>query len=122
MILNWEIKFPALDFRSMKAKAARLQRAMIAFFLDEAGKAGYTEIQPPICSECGLRVCYGQCRTKKVRCTTMLLTITTLIPTAEVPVTNLYRDVIVAESDLPVKNAIPIHLAFAVKRVAGVRM
>jgi seryl-tRNA synthetase len=105
-IIDFELgnKISGAGFPVYKGKAARLQRAMIAFFLDEAGKAGYTEIQPPIVVNADSGFATGQLPDKEGQMYHDAADDLYLIPTAEVPVTNLYRDVIVAESDLPVKN------------------
>jgi seryl-tRNA synthetase len=105
-IIDFELgnKISGAGFPVYKGKAARLQRAMIAFFLDEAGKAGYTEIQPPIVVNADSGFATGQLPDKEGQMYHDAADDLYLIPTAEVPVTNLYRDVIVAESELPVKN------------------
>ncbi len=77
---------------------------MIAFFLDEAGKAGYTEVQVPILINADSGFGTGQLPDKEGQMYHDAQDDLYLIPTAEVPVTNLYRDVIVAENELPVKN------------------
>ncbi|CAG5010605.1 Serine--tRNA ligase [Dyadobacter sp. CECT 9275] len=105
-IIDFELgnKIAAAGFPVYKGKAARLQRAMIAFFLDEAGKAGYTEIQPPIVVNADSGFGTGQLPDKEGQMYHDAQDDLYLIPTAEVPVTNLYRDVIVPEASLPVKN------------------
>jgi len=105
-IIDFELgnKIAAAGFPVYKGKAARLQRAMIAFFLDEAGKAGYTEIQPPIVVNADSGFGTGQLPDKEGQMYHDAADDLYLIPTAEVPVTNLYRDVIVPEANLPVKN------------------
>ncbi|TLU99963.1 serine--tRNA ligase [Dyadobacter luticola] len=105
-IIDFELgnKITAAGFPVYKGKAARLQRAMISFFLDEAGKAGYTEVQPPIVVNADSGFATGQLPDKEGQMYHDAADDLYLIPTAEVPVTNLYRDVIVAESELPVKN------------------
>jgi seryl-tRNA synthetase len=105
-IIDFELgnKISGAGFPVYKGKAARLQRAMIAFFLDEAGKAGYTEVQPPIVVNADSGFATGQLPDKEGQMYHDAQDDLYLIPTAEVPVTNLYRDVIVAESELPVKN------------------
>ncbi|MCE7068672.1 serine--tRNA ligase [Dyadobacter sp. CY327] len=97
-------KISGAGFPVYKGKAARLQRAMIAFFLDEAGKAGYTEVQPPIVVNADSGFATGQLPDKEGQMYHDAQDDLYLIPTAEVPVTNLYRDVIVTENELPVKN------------------
>jgi seryl-tRNA synthetase len=106
-IIDFELgnKITAAGFPVYKGKAARLQRAMIMFFLDEASKAGYTEIQPPILVNADSGFGTGQLPDKEGQMYYDAADDLYLIPTAEVPVTNLYRDVIVAENHLPVKNA-----------------
>ncbi|SEI91844.1 seryl-tRNA synthetase [Dyadobacter sp. SG02] len=106
-IIDFELgnKITGAGFPVYKGKAARLQRAMIAFFLNEAGNAGYTEVQPPIVVNADSGFATGQLPDKEGQMYHDAQDDLYLIPTAEVPVTNLYRDVIVAESELPVKNA-----------------
>ncbi|GGC02239.1 serine--tRNA ligase [Dyadobacter sediminis] len=105
-IIDFELgnKISGAGFPVYKGKAARLQRAMIAFFLDEAGKAGYTEVQPPIVVNSDSGFATGQLPDKEGQMYHDAADDLYLIPTAEVPVTNLYRDVIVSENNLPVKN------------------
>jgi seryl-tRNA synthetase len=105
-IIDFELgnKISGAGFPVYKGKAARLQRAMIAFFLDEAGKAGYMEVQPPIVVNADSGFATGQLPDKEGQMYHDAADDLYLIPTAEVPVTNLYRDVIVAENNLPVKN------------------
>lgn len=106
-IIDFELgnKITGAGFPVYKGKAARLQRAMIAFFLNEAGNAGYTEVQPPIVVNADSGFATGQLPDKEGQMYHDAQDDLYLIPTAEVPVTNLYRDVIVAEAELPVKNA-----------------
>ena len=98
------IKITGAGFPVYKGKGARLQRALINFFLDEALAAGYTEIQPPILvnEESGYGT--GQLPDKEGQMYFSTADQLYLIPTAEVPITNLYRDVILTEEDLPIKN------------------
>jgi seryl-tRNA synthetase len=98
------IKITGAGFPVYKGKGARLQRALINFFLDEALAAGYTEIQPPILvnEESGYGT--GQLPDKEGQMYFATADQLYLIPTAEVPITNLYRDVILTEEDLPIKN------------------
>lgn len=105
-IIDFELgnKISGAGFPVYKGKAARLQRAMIAFFLDEAGKAGYMEVQPPIVVNADSGFATGQLPDKEGQMYHDSADDLYLIPTAEVPVTNLYRDVIVSENNLPVKN------------------
>ncbi|HWZ23078.1 MAG TPA: serine--tRNA ligase, partial [Cytophagaceae bacterium] len=106
-IIDFELgnKITGAGFPVYKGKGARLQRALINFFLDEATKAGYKEIQPPILvnQDSG----YGTCQLpdKDGQMYFMNEDKLYLIPTAEVPITNLYRDVILKAEDLPIKNA-----------------
>ncbi len=98
------IKIAGAGFPVYKGKGAKLQRALINFFLDEAEKAGYKEIQPPILinKESGFGT--GQLPDKDGQMYFANEDELYLIPTAEVPITNLYRDVIIEEKDLPIKN------------------
>ena len=98
------VKITGAGFPVYKGKGARLQRALISFFLDSARDAGYLEIQPPYLVNSDSGYGTGQLPDKEgqmYHCTADDLY---LIPTAEVPVTNIYRDVILNESDLPVCN------------------
>ena len=88
----------------MWAKATRLQRALIQFFLDQAGEAGYVEVQPPYVVNEASGYGTGQLPDKEGQMYYVGEDNLYLIPTAEVPVTNLYRDVILSDSDLPVKK------------------
>ena len=85
-------------------KGARLQRALINFFLDEARAAGYTEIMPPTVVNQASGYGTGQLPDKEGQMYHCEVDDLYLIPTAEVPVTNIYRDVILDEKDLPIKN------------------
>ncbi|PRY32569.1 seryl-tRNA synthetase [Spirosoma oryzae] len=98
------VKITGAGFPVYKGKAARIQRAMINFFLDEAMKAGYVEVQPPIVvnEESGFGT--GQLPDKEGQMYFINEEKLYMIPTAEVPITNLYRDVIVPEGQLPIKN------------------
>lgn len=98
------VKISGAGFPVYKGKGARIQRAMINFFLDEALKAGYTEVQPPILinEESGFGT--GQLPDKEGQMYFATEDKLYLIPTAEVPITNMYRDVILPEGQLPVKN------------------
>jgi seryl-tRNA synthetase len=106
-IIDFELgnKITGAGFPVYKAKGAKLQRAMINFFLDEAEKAGYKEIQPPILINKDSGFGTGQLPDKDGQMYFATDDELYLIPTAEVPVTNLYRDVIVDEKELPIKNA-----------------
>lgn len=97
-------KITGAGFPVYKGKGARLQRAMIQFFLDQAVEAGYMEIQPPILINAESGFGTGQLPDKEGQMYHATADDLYLIPTAEVPITNLYRDVIVAENDLPIKN------------------
>lgn len=98
------IKISGAGFPVYKGKGARLQRALINFFLNEAGQAGYTEIQPPILVNEASGYGTGQLPDKEGQMYFANADGLYLIPTAEVPITNLYRDVILNEENLPVKN------------------
>lgn len=98
------IKITGAGFPVYKGKGARLQRALINFFLDEALAAGYTEIQPPILVNEDSGYGTGQLPDKEGQMYFATADQLYLIPTAEVPITNLYRDVILTEDDLPIKN------------------
>ncbi|MBY0432703.1 MAG: serine--tRNA ligase, partial [Cyclobacteriaceae bacterium] len=97
-------KISGAGFPVYKGKGAKLQRALINFFLDEAAKQGYTEIQPPIVVNEASGYGTGQLPDKEGQMYFINEDGLYLIPTAEVPITNLYRDVIVNESDLPIRN------------------
>lgn len=98
-------KISGAGFPVYKDKGAKLQRAMINFFLDEAEKQGYREMQPPIVVNQASGYGTGQLPDKEGQMYFVTEDELYLIPTAEVPITNLYRDVILSEDDLPVKNA-----------------
>ncbi len=97
-------KITGAGFPVYKGKGARLQRALINFFLDEAIQAGYYEIQPPILINEDSGFGTGQLPDKEGQMYQTQAEGLYLIPTAEVPITNLYRDVIVNEKELPIKN------------------
>lgn len=99
------VKITGAGFPVYKGKGARLQRALINFFLDNAREAGYLEIQPPYVVNQASGYGTGQLPDKEGQMYHANLDDLYLIPTAEVPVTNIYRDVILQESELPVKNA-----------------
>jgi len=99
------IKISGAGFPVYKGKGARLQRALINFFLDNAEKQGYREVQPPIVVNEASGYGTGQLPDKEGQMYFVNEDGLYLIPTAEVPITNLYRDVIVNENDLPIKNA-----------------
>lgn len=98
------VKITGAGFPVYKGKGARLQRALINFFLNEALAAGYTEIQPPILVNEDSGYGTGQLPDKEGQMYFATADQLYLIPTAEVPITNLYRDVILSEEDLPIKN------------------
>jgi seryl-tRNA synthetase len=98
-------KIAGAGFPVYKGKGAKLQRAMINFFLQEAENAGYREIQPPIVVNEASGYGTGQLPDKEGQMYHATADNLYLIPTAEVPITNLYRDVILTDEDLPVKNA-----------------
>lgn len=97
-------KISGAGFPVYKGKGAKLQRALINFFLDEAEKMNYREIQPPIVINEASGYGTGQLPDKEGQMYFVPEEGLYLIPTAEVPITNLYRDVIVTESDLPIRN------------------
>lgn len=98
------VKITGAGFPVYKGKGARLQRALINFFLDNARDAGYLEIQPPYVVNADSGYGTGQLPDKEGQMYHADLDDLYLIPTAEVPVTNIYRDVILNEAELPVKN------------------
>ena len=98
-------KIAGAGFPVYKGKGAKLQRALINFFLDEAEKQGYREIQPPIVVNEASGYGTGQLPDKEGQMYFIGEDGLYLIPTAEVPITNLYRDVILTDEELPVKNA-----------------
>ena len=98
------VKITGAGFPVYKGKGAKLQRALIQFFLDQASEAGYLEVQPPYVVNEASGYGTGQLPDKEGQMYYVGEDNLYLIPTAEVPVTNLYRDVILSESQLPVKN------------------
>jgi len=98
------IKLTGAGFPVYKGKGAKLQRALINFFLDEGEKAGYREIEPPIMVNKDSGFGTGQLPDKEDMMYHATQDDFYMIPTAEVPVTNIYRDVILDASELPVKN------------------
>lgn len=98
------VKITGAGFPVYTGKGARLQRALIQFFLDEANAAGYTEIEPPYVVNEASAYGTGQLPDKEAQMYHCELDNLYLIPTAEVPVTNIYRDVILNESELPKMN------------------
>jgi len=115
---HWELasKYDIIDFTTgtkitgsgfplYKGKGARLQRALVNFFLDEALAAGYLEVQPPYLVNAASAFGTGQLPDKDGQMYYAQIDDLYLIPTAEVPVTNIYRDLILKARDLPLKNA-----------------
>ncbi|MCH5246491.1 MAG: serine--tRNA ligase [Muribaculaceae bacterium] len=98
------VKITGAGFPVYIGKGARLQRALIQFFLDRAGEAGYIEVQPPYVVNEASGYGTGQLPDKEGQMYLVTEDNLYLIPTAEVPVTNIYRDVILDERQLPVKN------------------
>ena len=98
------IKITGAGFPVYKGKGARLQRALINFFLDEGGRAGYREIEPPIVVNEDSGFGTGQFPDKEGQMYHVGIDNLYMIPTAEVPITNIYRDVILDAAELPVKN------------------
>jgi seryl-tRNA synthetase len=98
------VKLTGAGFPVYKGKGARLQRALINYFLDKATSAGYMEIQPPIMVNEDSGYGTGQLPDKEGQMYHVQIDNLYLIPTAEVPITNIYRDVILKESDLPIRN------------------
>jgi seryl-tRNA synthetase len=113
---HWELaeKYNLIDFKLgtfltgsgfplYRGKGARLQRALVSYFLDQARRAGFEEIQPPLMVNAESAYATGQLPDKEAQMYYVEKDDLYLIPTAEVPVTNMYRGQIVAESDLPIK-------------------
>lgn len=98
------VKISGAGFPVYKGLGARLQRALINFFLDEARAAGYLEIMPPTVVNAASGYGTGQLPDKEGQMYHAEVDDLYLIPTAEVPVTNIYRNVILNEKDLPIKN------------------
>lgn len=105
-IIDFEmgVKVTGAGFPFYIGKGARLQRALQQFFLDEAWKAGYVEVEPPFVVNEASGYGTGQLPDKEGQMYYVNLDNLYLIPTAEVPVTNIYRDVIIPEAELPKKN------------------
>ncbi len=105
-LIDFELgtKVAGAGFPVYKGKGAKLQRALINYFLDEADKAGYGEVQPPIVVNEASGFGTGQLPDKEGQMYYIKEDNLYLIPTAEVPVTNLYRDVILKEEELPVRH------------------
>ncbi len=106
-IIDFELgnKITGAGFPVYRGKGARIQRALINFFLDEAIAAGYFEIQPPILINADSGFGTGNLPDKEGQMYHATADDLYLIPTAEVPITNIYRDTIVNENDLPIKVA-----------------
>ena len=98
------VKITGAGFPVYIGKGARLQRALIQFFLDEAWKAGYVEVEPPYVVNEDSGIGTGQLPDKEGQMYHCQVDNFYLIPTAEVPVTNIYRDVILRQDELPKKN------------------
>lgn len=98
------IKLTGAGFPVYKGKGAKLERSLITFFLDEGVKAGYTEVMPPIVVNEDSGFGTGQLPDKEGQMYHVTADNFYLIPTAEVPVTNIYRDAILSAEELPVKN------------------
>ena len=105
-IIDFEtgVKVTGAGFPFYVGKGARLQRALIQFFLDEAWKAGYVEVEPPFVVNQASGYGTGQLPDKEGQMYHVTADDLYLIPTAEVPVTNIYRDEIIAAADLPKRN------------------
>ncbi len=104
-LIDFELgnKISGAGFPVYKGKGAKLQRALINFFLDEASKQGYLEIEPPIMINEASGFGTGQLPDKEGQMYFVEKEGMYLIPTAEVPLTNIYRDVMVKEDELPIK-------------------
>lgn len=98
------VKITGAGFPVYKGKGARLQRALINYFLDKARESGYLEVQPPYVVNAASGYGTGQLPDKEGQMYHATLDDLYLIPTAEVPITNIYRDVILEEKDLPIMN------------------
>ncbi|MBQ7711446.1 MAG: serine--tRNA ligase [Bacteroidales bacterium] len=105
-IIDFELgnKITGAGFPVYKGKGARLQRALINFFLDEAAKAGFVEIQPPLMVNEASGLGTGQLPDKEGQMYAIPLDGFYMIPTAEVPITNLYRNVIVNADQFPIRH------------------
>ena len=106
-IVDFELgnKVSGAGFPFYKKQGARLVRAMINYFLDKASEAGYEEVQPPVVINEASGLGTGQLPDKEGQMYHMEANDLYLIPTAEVPITNMYRDVILKEDQLPIKHA-----------------
>ncbi len=98
-------KITGAGFPVYKGKGAKLQRALISFFLDQAEAAGYQEVLPPLMVNEDSAYATGQLPDKEGQMYHMALDNLYMIPTAEVPVTNIYRNMMLSEAQLPFKNA-----------------
>ena len=105
-LIDFELgtKITGAGFPVYRGKGARMQRGLVNFFLDEALKAGYEEIVPPFLVNADSGFGTGQLPDKEGQMYHAQVDDLYLIPTAEVPITNIYRDVILKEEDLPIKN------------------
>ncbi len=105
-IIDFElgVKITGAGFPVYKGKGAKLQRALIAYFLDKNSDAGYEEVQPPYLVNEASGIATGQLPDKEGQMYHDAKDDLYLIPTAEVPVTNFYRDVLLKETDFPIKN------------------
>ncbi len=105
-IIDWElgVKITGAGFPVYRGKGAKLQRALVQFFLDEADDNGYEEINPPLLINEASGYGTGQLPDKDGQMYHTERDHLYLIPTAEVPLTNIYRDTLVKESDFPIKN------------------
>ncbi len=109
-------KISGAGFPVYKGKGAKLQRALISFFLDEAERAGYLELQPPVIINADSGYGTGQLPDKEGQMYGITESDLYLIPTAEVPITNIYRDVILKEDQLPIKH---VGYSLCFRREAG---
>jgi seryl-tRNA synthetase len=105
-IVDFELgtKITGAGFPVYKGKGAKLQRALINFFLDEAEKSGFAEVQPPLMVNEASALATGQLPDKESQMYTIPIDGFYMIPTAEVPITNIFRDVIVQEKDFPIRK------------------
>ena len=105
-IIDFEtgVKIAGAGFPIYKGKGARLQRALINFFLDEADNSGYHEVIPPLLINEASGIGTGQLPDKEGQMYHTVADDLYLIPTAEVPVTNIYRDVILSDDEFPKKH------------------
>ena len=103
-IVDFELgnKITGSGFPVYKGKGAKLQRALINFFLDEATKNGFDEVQPPLMVNEASAMATGQLPDKEGQMYAIPLDGFYMIPTAEVPLTNIYRDTILQEKDFPI--------------------